>query len=468
MWCTRLELAVLCLIAAAVLYQVMVPPVIGIADNGDFARVINPFCLGYVANQETEADYVVSKYEFTPDAYWDVRFVTSESLLAGIAILLNCLVSKDGFFDIRVIGLLHTAILLVAAWLLLICSRRLGRPARGVFIALLIVATTDVGYVQWLNSFYSETSSYLFFLLTAGLAWLLTQRRGGAFLLFVWALAAALLVGAKPQNAPLGLAVAVFAFQLRTLDAGRLWRRSCAGIAIAAVILSVVYSGIAPFPEMKEIARYDAVFYGILPESPTPAQDLAELGLSPDLARFTERSPYPPDSGVQDPAFREAFFARINYGKVLKFYAAHPRRLVSALGRSARKALLLRPGLSNFTREAGLAPNSRSHAFEVWSCLHEHVYPRRLAFLVIALGIYCAVLVLHRRTRSDTGEKLRADLAAIILVMAMIAYAVVAVTVGTVDTIKHMFLVNVLVDASLVVAAVWTAGRLADRFSHRA
>lgn len=462
--CTRLEVFVLCLIAAVVVYQLIVPPPIGLADNGDFARVMGRFSLSRLPGQAGEETYFVSKYQFGPDAYWDSGYVTSEALPVAIAIGLNRLVSKDGLFDIRVLGLIHTALLLVAVWLLLLSSRKLGRAARAVFLILLIVAVTDIGYVQWFNSFYSESASYLFFLLAAALAWRLIQGQGGIPLLLLWTLTAVLLVAAKPQNAPLGVALAAFAFHLRTLDAGRAWRRCCAGVAIGILVLSAVYSRITPDQDMREMGHYGAVFYGVLVGSPDPAQDLADLGLSPDLARFAGRDPYPPDSGVDRPEFRQAFFARISYGKIARFYLTHPARLVRALDRNARQALLLRPeGMSNFERETGQEPNAQSHNFEVWSFLHARVYPRRFTWLAAAWGVYLAALAVVRRKRIDQAGRLEVDLVTLMLVMAVIEFGVVAMAMGIMDPTKQMLLVDVLTDASLLTAAAWTAGRLDSR-----
>jgi hypothetical protein len=462
---TRLEVSALCLIAAVVVYQLIVPSPIGLADNGDFARVMGRFSLSRLPGQEGEESYFVSKYRFNPEAYWDSGYNTSETLPVAIAVGLNRLVSKDGLFDIRVLGMIHTVLLLVAVWLLLLSSRKLGRTARAVFLILLIVAVTDVGYVQWFNSFYSESASYLFFLLAVALAWRLIQVQGGIPLLLVWTLTAALLVAAKPQNAPLGVALAVFTFHLRTLDAGRAWHRWCAGAAVGLLVFPAVYSRITPSQDMREMGHYGAVFYGLLVDSPNPAQDLSELGLSPDLAGFTLRDPYLPDSGADRPEFRQSFFARISYGKIARFYLRHPARLMRALDRNARIALLLRPeGMSNFERETGREPNTQSHDFEVWSFLHAKVYPRRITWLATVLAGYLAALVVVRRKRADQSGRLEVDLVTLTLAMAVIGFGVVAMAMGIMDPDKQMFLVNVLTDASLLAAAAWAAGRLAERF----
>ncbi len=457
----RLEILVLCLIGAIVVYQLMIPPLVGIADNGDFARVIGPFSLGHLPGQDIEGQYFTTKYQFSEDAYWDSGFVTSETLFVWLGRELNGLVSKDGLFDIRIMGLLHTALLLAVVWLLLICSRKLSDLSRAVFIALLVIAVTDVSYVQWLNSFYSEAAGLLFFLATAALTWRLIQREGGYGLLALWAFAALLFVSAKPQYAPLGLLLGAFAFHLRTLNGGLAWKRATFAVGLVLIGWSPVYWKIAPFQEMREMAAYPSVFYGVLPESPDPAHDLRELGLTPELARYTMRSPYPADSGIDTPEFRQAFFERISYSKVLRFYAKHPRRFVGALDREARETLLLRnPSLSNFERSAGRPPYALSGAFTLLGSLHGWAYPKRIAWFALPLALYLFALFFLRRKRSGNNERMEIDLVALLLAMAATEFVVVTLAVGIEDTIKHMFLVDVLVDTSLLVAAVWLGGQV--------
>jgi hypothetical protein len=116
-------------------------------------------------------------------------------------------------------------------------------------------------------------------------------------------------------------------------------------------------------------------------------------------------------------------------------------------------------GLSNFVRESGQPPYALSHAFELWSFLHAWAYPRRVGWLTLALGFYCAALVFIRRKRSDAAGRMETDFVAVVLAMAVIEYVVVVMAAGIADPIKHMFLINVLVDASLLAAAAWASGR---------
>ncbi len=56
--------------------------------------------------------------------------------------------------------------------------------------------------------------------------------------------------------------------------------------------------------ELKEINMYQTVFYGVLKDSPTPAQDLKELGLPPELAVLQNTNFF--HAGYTDPAARPA------------------------------------------------------------------------------------------------------------------------------------------------------------------
>lgn len=76
---SRLDLYVLCLIAAVIFYQIMMPPIVGIADNGDFARVMGRFGLGHLPGEEVPAQdavagYSSTKYRFSEDAFWNPGF----------------------------------------------------------------------------------------------------------------------------------------------------------------------------------------------------------------------------------------------------------------------------------------------------------------------------------------------------------------------------------------------------------
>lgn len=73
----------LALAAAIIFYQIMLPPPIGLANNGDFGKLLGRFNLGARVDDPQDAffKYVHIRYTFAPEFHWDSRFVSSEMLL---------------------------------------------------------------------------------------------------------------------------------------------------------------------------------------------------------------------------------------------------------------------------------------------------------------------------------------------------------------------------------------------------
>src|SRR5437879_13510920 len=95
--------------AAAILcYQLILPPVVGLADNGDFGKIIARFDL--YAKVHRTYQFIDTVYEFHPERHWISGFYSTETLLILPALALNALLSKDGTCDLRSMSLVHRAL----------------------------------------------------------------------------------------------------------------------------------------------------------------------------------------------------------------------------------------------------------------------------------------------------------------------------------------------------------------------
>ncbi|MFN0171970.1 MAG: hypothetical protein ACKV22_36655 [Bryobacteraceae bacterium] len=458
---TRFEWVILSVITVAGLYQLVVPPSIGMADNGDFPRIISRFHLDHVsaAYEDRFFYFFNAKYRFDPKQQWKSGFLSSTTLLVMLAIPINRLVSEDGLFDIRIIGLLYLAIALMAAWLLLIWSRVLSPPGRSLCRAMLVLALTDVGYVAYFNSFYSEPTGLVFLLVALAPALLVIQRNEAAHP--AWLLpyfgAAFLFAAAKPQYALPGVLLAVFSLRLLFLQTNRLWRGTCGAGAIGLLVCAGASYRLAP-ESISGTTYYVSVFSEMLKHSPDPRADLVDLGLSPDLAKYAGTHPYQPGAPTADPEFQRTFFDHMSFGRLASFYFRHPGRLVASLDRSAAFALLLRPKtLGNFEKSAGLIGGAQSRAFSHWSTLHRLIAPQRLWSLTLFFGLNLAVAA-WLYWKSEGGRQLALELYGVLVLMAISQYGMVSVLQGTIDPMKHMFLFCALFDICLTVSLVWLAG----------
>ena len=442
--------------AAILAAQLLVKPIVGLANNGDFERVMSYAGLRYTSDRYEDKyfTHVVSKFAYAP--VWDRSgYLTSETLLARCAREASRPFSKDGLFDLRWLGALHAALVVAGIALLVAAAGALTVPAQATAAALLVFFFTDVGYAAPLNSFYSQAASVAFLLPAAGLAALgLRRGRLDGGLLAAFVAAAAGLVASKPQESLHGPLLALLALRLAPPDrAGRL-RGALAAAALCAVAV-LVYRAI-PDRSFREVALYRSVFEEMLRDSPDPAGDLAALGADPSLAVYAGRSAYAPDAPLSDPAFRAAFFDRVGYRGLLRFYLARPGRFAARLARAAPGAVRLRPGaLGNFERDApGYAPNRTTNRFGLWSRIRRGLAPVAAPWLVLLLGGNAIAAAARWRRASARGRRVR-EAMLVLVAMAAVELAVCVLADSLESVHRHLFTFHALCDLLLAADAAW-------------
>src|SRR5499427_5379399 len=346
-------IAVLAVLAAGAILavQLLRPPVLGLADNGDYQRV-----MGYAGFEHSTDDFAERYFSFLRTRYrvLPVASVRNGHLSSetGLALAARSAAGArvGGLFDLRVLGALHAALLVLAFVGLLHACRGLPVPAQAAAAVLGVFFLTDVGYAAPLNSFYGQAASLVFLLLMAAIA-AHAVRRGalaGAWLVLYFAAAAAF-VSSKPQEAIQGPLLALLGIRL----AGVRWRgaarRLATWLALALCVFSVWYGRRTP-ASLKAAALYQVVFYEILPHSPDPAADAAALGLDPAWLRWSGTDAFRPDTPLVDAELRARLLHAVGYRRIAGFYLARPRRLAERVTRIAPKTWTLRPSYGNLER----------------------------------------------------------------------------------------------------------------------
>ena len=452
--------------AAAILAaQLLVPPVVGLANNGDFESVMGYVGFQYLTEVRSEKyfNYILTKFAFGPPGWFRSGLLTSETLLAGLARIVSDPFARGGLFDLRVLGGIHAALLVAGLGLLVSATRPLSLAARLAAAALLVFFFTDVGYAAPLNSFLSQAASLVFLLLTLGVAarTIASGRRSGgqAVLYFLFAL---LFVGSKPQEVVQAPMLALFGLRLYGDGLRTLHRQPAAWGAALLCAFSLWYFRQTP-PLIAEVARYHKVFMELLPNSPAPAEDLDDLGLDPAWVSASGKIAYAPTSPYADPAFRGAFLERFSYGKLVAFYATHPGRLASTLSRGGEQALRLRhPRFGNLEHREGVEPGAKARSFAVWSDARLRLPGHPLAWIVpfLALNVVLAVAT-HRPPRSP-GRLAREGIL-LLVAMATAAFLVCVLANAHGDLPRHFYVFHALCDLLLVADAVWLVQVLAAR-----
>lgn len=441
-------------VLAIVCWQLFVPPALGLADNGDFARLIVAFDLTHASTDWGDRyfgffdrHYVVNAVEARKYAPSD--FVSSEFVFMAAALATNKLLSMSSF-DLLQLGAVHVAVFVAGAYFLLCASKAFAGAVRTTAIILGSVVFTDIAYIAYFNSFYSESATFLFFLITAACAYgAISSDRHRIAWTAAYALAFTAFLLAKYQNLILLPVFLVFGGLLV-----KRWGESRYFQAYLVLALAACYGGyrfyISSPAVIDDAVLYNSVFNGILVDSPTPQSDLAALGLDPALAKYAGSTAFQPDSPRFNAEFLRKFRESVTIGGVFQFYIERPARLIAALNRTVQLTSQLRPKLGDYEKAAGHAPGSQSHSWAMWSSIRSGVLTSNLVF-VLAIGtLYLALLA--RKWLRDRGRaaRLNVEWLALIVVMAMAQLLVISVSDGISDMIKHAFLFNLLFDIMLV------------------
>lgn len=434
------------LAALIIAYQIFAPPVVAVANNGDFSKVIARFSLGSPFEDEHRFTHV--RLTFDSHYHWNPGFFSSETMLFVIALGVNTVLSKKGDFDIRYMGALHAALLLATFYLALPLFNCMDRRYRPIFSTLAVLVFTDVFYVSGLNSFYMDTASTLFLLLAIVFYLRAARWREGRDRLGL-AIACLLFATAKTQHIlTAGLIAVLVIWKARALGGGTRFRLMMA----AAMLAAFGIAGVTSPPSYSASNIFDVVFWSILPHSGNVPADLAALGLDDSYRRFTGIHSFSEGSPMADLNFVAAFHARTSYIRLLKFYKRHPdvayRLIIEGLDAGGRP----RPILGNFDPSEGLPPHAESRAFSMWSSAKGSLFAERggvyLYFTIGALLIVCGAALWNRRKYpAGIAEGLCFLSAAVVVEMLVASLAAVL------DPTRHFYFFNVTLDCVLVCGA---------------
>ena len=448
------EAIVLLLFAAITSYQLLIPPLIGIADNGDFIRVLLPVGLERIptAYDDNYFHHFNSKYRIVapPDTASDYK--SSVVLLATPARWLNRQFIDSHLFDIRVLACIYLVIALAGLYLLLRWTRGFTLPWRASIAALLVLVFTDPPYTAYFNSFYSEAAAIAFLMAACGcaLAVMTAGERAAWAALTGYFLFAGLLVSAKPFYALFGLLLAPFGVYLAGRT--RLVRRYAIGSALAGALLILSVWSYSLTPDWLRLnANYIGLFTSALARSPTPVEDLKELGLNPDWVQFVGSTPYEKNSpAVTDSGFRLEFADRVGSFTVPGYYLRRPARLYGTAAGVAQSILTTRPHYAGYyEKRTGKPPFAKP--FSLWSDIRSFVFPASIWLVLIYCGSGAIALLLAVRGRCPQTRRDFLLLHGLLAGIAALVFIVPVLTLGTLDT-RYSSTFTVAFDFSLVLA----------------
>ncbi|WP_238652240.1 hypothetical protein [Paenibacillus piscarius] len=447
-----------------IIYLLFTGPFRGVADNGDFLRMMNTIGLNYLDAAESYADRFFS-FSHSGFAYDDLfrGFYPSSQILVVLVPRLIAGLVHGSYFDIRILAAVYGLLLLAATWLIVKVGAKASYVTGLLLGAAVLFVFYDIGYLAYFNSLFGEPVSMVFMLLTFALGLrLVSQERPTPRSLVLFFVAVLFLVCSKIQNAPVGLAFALIFLRLRMLNGTGNWRKLALTLAVSTALVSVIMYAAAP-KELKHINLYQTVFFGILNESPDVRGDLRDLGLPERLEVLAGTNYFQGDTAIKqdDPSLIPDFYDRVSHKDVLFFYLKHPVRLLDNMKYAAENSMSIRPYyLGSYEKSEGKQPGAVAGIYSGWSELKNKHLPHSLGFLAIFYLVYYAGVLYQYFRSKETAGRIAGELMMLLGLIGLFSFLVPILGDGRADIGKHLFLFNVSFDMMAVAMFGWAVHKL--------
>lgn len=345
----------------------------GLANNGDFYRVMKVNRISFADDtdqawryqseylMELEGEGFFSQLASTWSVAWEELYDSPQFLLVktakSLSFLYNCVTGAPGErFRIEALCGIYLLLFSAAAWGILRFFQTMR--TRLAALLLLLILFCDMGYLLYFHSFYGEALQFVcVMLLIAGLLHLSRAPSPGWFAVLL--LGAYFLAGSKLANIPYALCVLLAGMVM--VRKKRLFWIPALGTGICILLL------LGSIPDwMNHDTTYQSVFFGILKESPSPQQDIIELGLPAEYVSLQNTHAYlenyPID--IHSSEFQKEFFGQIGKTDVLLFYLRHPVRFAQKLSKAITYSGSIRPpSLAN----SGTIRMGITNRYSLWS-----------------------------------------------------------------------------------------------------
>ncbi len=456
----KFEIVVVLIVAVFLIGVLLISPIIGVADNGDFERIMSTTGLSYKTsdNNERYFNFVNREYISTYPFVNGVGYFSSQVILVLLAKIISSLVLfNKGVFDIRFLAVIYCFLYLLFIYFIIKYDKKSVPIVNIISIMLTVIIFTDLGYISYFNSLYGEALSYTSLLLTVAISIYLSKTRKPHILaLFGFYVSVIFLTGAKIQNIPIGIVLALFSLLFLGLRNDQGWKK-----VVVTCIIAIFITSVASYFSISDIFRvcnkYQSVFYGVLKNSKSPQEDLEELGLKKEYALLAGTNYFMKEYpiNIKDTVFQEEINSKVSPFKVALFYFRHPQRYIQKLEITAENAFNLIQGFGNYEKAYAEKPKKEVSYFRMWNDFKVNFLPHSLSFLLLFFAAYTAILSFQYWKAGRASEKIYFGTFLLVMLIGIIQFVVPIICDGEADLSKHLFLFNVCFDIMFVYMSVW-------------
>lgn len=465
------SILVACVIALFILFY---PPIPGIADQGDFQRVMKVTGLKEAKEQDSDHwfKYVITEYEVIPTKLSRLLGTTpTTSMIYPITIGKSlCKMLGYNYFDTRILAFIYLVLYMTALYICLRCIHFKNISTAVFFSILSILVLVDGNYLVWFNSLYGEPMMIVGLLLfISSLFYLLEHEEDKSYKKFLFIFISSILFLGSKAQCFIALPLIVFII-IRVMNINRKQIFTKTTIPLVLTILALTFYVKGIYSQINVSCgvdtKFNSVFYGILKNSQNPKKDLAVLGLSPDLSVEAGKHAYlPKDEYVKyvpwSDITNKEFNEKISNIKLIGFYISQPDRLLKGLEYTASKSFHTETGLGKYEKSKVPKYTPEFNRFTLWSEFRNLKLPKTLSFIVAFYVLVFLVSVIeYIENKHNKINTLRIEILWMIILVGIMQFPMPYIGNGEADTAKQLFLFNYTFDITILVAFTWIFNKL--------
>lgn len=441
-----------------------VKPIVGMADDGDFFRIISQSNLYYLQGKNAQSfegyfdkNYGIYKYNNENPQI----IVSTQTIIVKLAVFIYKVINKDYIFDIRFLAFLYMIVYAIGAYLIVKVLTYDVKTNKFKFLitALFVFIFCDTGYIAYFNSFFGEAANLSFFLLSLGILLYMYKFKKYTILNLIMFFAVSLMfVGSKQQLSPVGILVAIVLFRLFMTNKEKKFRYISLAF-IVTIMASSLYFYKSISGDFDYINRYYAMNRGVLLYEWQPDNMLKQFNINPQYSMLEgtvgfNKVPIVDPNGEK---LKKEFYSNYSILSIIVFYLKNPRVLGKMINFGIVNGYSIRPKvLGNYEKSAGKPYRKQSNFFSLWSTIKDRFMPHNTFLTIVAFGIYLyfaikRYLLAIKNDDEDTQLFEEAFLYVFLVGASQIVISVIGAGDG--DLGKHVFMFNVSFDIMFLYSA---------------
>lgn len=433
-----------------------VPPYIGMADNGDYFRILysNGLFFNDPNYDSKYLGYFIKNYGIFQ--YFNENgssIFSSQSIFIKLSLLINQWFYSSEIFDIRIQAAIYLVLYVIGIYLLVEALTWKLRNIKAYIISLLtIFIFADTAYTAFFNSFFSESVVLISLIyMVASLLLIRVGRYNVYVLLIVFTAASLLLTTSKQQNAPVGVIIAFMGILLIFVKRNKIYRIITA-ISLSTILFAGIGSYILISDEFQNINMFHAMNRGILLNSSDPEAALESFGIDRQYAVLSGDIYYLPYStvDVNSNMLLENYYNKYGSFSILAYYIMHPNKAAEMMDLAAKTGFAIRPAaMGNYEISVGKEFGAQTSFFSLYSDMKQASAPKTFGFIVIWSGViigYFAPTIIAAIRKKDREAMITFPLMLTLIAIAISAMLVSIVGAGDADLAKHQFLFTACFD----------------------